>query len=76
MAGLPPPEGEPDPRLNPNPRLNNEEDEPVVNPNDLRPLRELGAPGTFDRNLGYTVPNGPNDYELKPSLIHMVTQNH
>ena len=43
---------------------------------DDRPLRDFSAPKATEVRMGYTVPNiAANDFELKPALINMVSQN-
>ncbi|KAL2929550.1 Conserved oligomeric Golgi complex subunit 1 [Bienertia sinuspersici] len=44
--------------------------------NNNRTLRDYGVPGAFFMSSGITPPTTPaNDFELKPALIQLVSQN-
>jgi hypothetical protein len=48
----------------------------TANDEDNCLLKEFIAPRAGELNMGYTVPTVvANDFELKPTLINMVSQN-
>jgi Retrotransposon gag protein len=48
----------------------------ATNDEDNRLLKDFSAPRAGELNMGYTVPTvAANDFELKPTLINMVSQN-
>jgi Retrotransposon gag protein len=48
----------------------------AANDEDNRLLKDFTTPRAGELNMGYTVPTvAANDFELKPALINMVSQN-